>query len=745
MNSPSDLQDQSRKKVQQDPNLLSDAHEIPAADGGDFAPANQTSTRGGRSDGATRQRQILRMQQNGGNQMVLRAVQAAGEEPAGEQKSQELLGQARSSEGHSLPGDLKAKFEASLGANLNQVRVHTGEQSAEAARSINAQAYTEGTDIHFERGQYAPATRKGEQLLAHEVAHTVQQSQSTNTSGAIELTAPDHWSEHQANQAAAQMTRGAPAAVSPFGGVGRMIMRALNPNDLKKLADETEKEDKDTNMAYSQGVNGAVLAATNVGDIKGAEAEISKIKDAEPKMIEATGTLMSGVDPGKLADNQAAQSILGEYLADAGIQTTAMSNFQQQYQRLMMDYDRLNAMVSLIGVSGQGTGSSVAEDLVKTQHLTDADRKKISGDTTDPDKPASSVLSDKKSSLREWQSKMTSASGDMGKNEMGMTKASLDLQAKVNDIAAGLIPRKEPEAATALTDLKAKLEKIKGYAKTMTGWATKALGGYLGTAAGAAAEGVLTGMDLDLTKGKEKDYGEKAKKMAEDKAPELANDFVGWVATLPWQGDLNLAQAKAKAALEDQTFQAIQQKLNELEGLKKAVAIATETYLKTAVQLQHAKVMYKRIMVEIGQVADRSGGGKGHKWQTLATFLGEVEAYLAQSRATIDVGHEEQATANLAAGQRKKLILGTGKDEVRWWSAVKEKYVSNDNEHWVTYKHLVSLPTGAKAKSAQGGGDGDTGANITIEDELKRLDAHRDWLTDMRDRLSKEFSGLEAD
>ena len=698
-----------------------------------------------RSDGATKQRHILRLQRVGGNRMVQRALESHQVEQGSDEKSREMLEHAKALSGQPLPPDLKAKFEDSLGADLNNVRVHTGHESIEAARLINGRAYTEGADIHFERGQYAPDTHEGENMLAHEVTHTLQQASGENASEKIDITTPDHWSEQEAHRAASRMTQGAPAAVSPFSGVGRMIMRETNPADLKKAADAAEKEDKTTDMAFSSGVNAAVLTATNIGDEKAAEAEMQKIKDAEPKLVEATGAWLSGVDSGKLADNKSALSILGEYAAQGGIQTTAMSNFQQQYQRLMMDYDRLNAMVSLIGVSGEGTGGTVAEALVNTQHLTDADRKRISGDTNDPDKPASSVLSDKKSSMRDWQDKMNSASQDMGTNEKEMTGKSLDFQAKVNDIAAGLTPRKEPEAATALKELNDKLEKIKGYAKTMTGWATKALGGYLGTAAGGAVEGALGAMDVSMLQGKEKDYGEKAKKSVEDKAPELANDFVGWVVTLPWKGDLNLAQAKAKAALEDQTYQATQQKLNELEGRRKDVEIATSNYLKTATQLQHSKVMVRRVMIEIGQVADKSGGGKGHKWQTLATFLGEVEAYLAQSRATIGVGNEEKETADLAASQRKNIALGTGKDEVHWWTAVLEKNVSNDNEHWVVYKHLVSLPAGAKAKSAQGGGSGDYGANAIIYDELQRLETHSKWLTDMRDRLSKEFSGLEVE
>ncbi|MFZ1218002.1 MAG: DUF4157 domain-containing protein [Chthoniobacterales bacterium] len=64
------------------------------------------------------------------------------------------------------------------GFNFAKVRVHTGEQAAEAARSLNARAFTIGNDIVFGAAEYAPQTEAGRFLLAHELAHTLQQSES---------------------------------------------------------------------------------------------------------------------------------------------------------------------------------------------------------------------------------------------------------------------------------------------------------------------------------------------------------------------------------------------------------------------------------------------------------------------------------------------------------------------------------------------------------------------------------------
>jgi hypothetical protein len=70
----------------------------------------------------------------------------------------------------------RAYFELRLGHNLSQVRVHHDSVADASAHAVNALAYTVGEDIVFRGGQYAPHTRSGQHLLAHELTHVVQQS-----------------------------------------------------------------------------------------------------------------------------------------------------------------------------------------------------------------------------------------------------------------------------------------------------------------------------------------------------------------------------------------------------------------------------------------------------------------------------------------------------------------------------------------------------------------------------------------
>lgn len=118
----------------------------------------------------------------------------------------------------SLPDNLRTRFESSLGTELSGVRVHTGSASASAAESIGAKAYTTGQDIHFGPGQYDPSSEDGQRLLAHEVAHTVQQGNSrTQPQPKLEVSGPADAHEHEADRAADAMISGMPASVSPSG------------------------------------------------------------------------------------------------------------------------------------------------------------------------------------------------------------------------------------------------------------------------------------------------------------------------------------------------------------------------------------------------------------------------------------------------------------------------------------------------------------------------------------------------
>ena len=74
-------------------------------------------------------------------------------------------------------------MEPRFGRDLSDVRVHTDSSAAQSAEVLNASAYTLGHDVYFGAGKYSPDSREGQRLLAHEITHTVQQSQGAMPAG----------------------------------------------------------------------------------------------------------------------------------------------------------------------------------------------------------------------------------------------------------------------------------------------------------------------------------------------------------------------------------------------------------------------------------------------------------------------------------------------------------------------------------------------------------------------------------
>ncbi len=81
----------------------------------------------------------------------------------------------RPAAGGPLDPPTRSFFEERLGTGLGDVRVHTGERAAASAQALGARAYAVGRDVVFGAGEYRPATPSGARLLAHELAHVVQQ------------------------------------------------------------------------------------------------------------------------------------------------------------------------------------------------------------------------------------------------------------------------------------------------------------------------------------------------------------------------------------------------------------------------------------------------------------------------------------------------------------------------------------------------------------------------------------------
>ena len=77
--------------------------------------------------------------------------------------------------GEPLPDSERAFFEPRFGHDFAQVRMHTNDSAARAAKAIHARAFTYGNHVFFGAGDYSPNTATGRHLIAHELTHVVQQ------------------------------------------------------------------------------------------------------------------------------------------------------------------------------------------------------------------------------------------------------------------------------------------------------------------------------------------------------------------------------------------------------------------------------------------------------------------------------------------------------------------------------------------------------------------------------------------
>lgn len=121
-------------------------------------------------------------------------------QPAGRSAPAEappVVQQVLRSSGQPLAADARVLMEQGFGRDFSQVRVHTDALAAQSAHAVNALAYTVGRHIVFGTGQYAPELPAGRRLLAHELAHVVQQS---GLNQAIQRQAEDELSPEDAEK-----------------------------------------------------------------------------------------------------------------------------------------------------------------------------------------------------------------------------------------------------------------------------------------------------------------------------------------------------------------------------------------------------------------------------------------------------------------------------------------------------------------------------------------------------------------
>ena len=153
-----------------------------------------------------------------------RQADGAGQPSANDGQSGPSMAQrigAASAAGEPLDRGLRRRLETGLDTQLPPVRIHRGGEADHLARSLNAVAFTTGSDVFFRSGAYSPDSAAGYRLLAHEAAHTVQQAAGpvagTPARGGVSISDPTDSFERAAERAAESATD-PEASAKPMAG-----------------------------------------------------------------------------------------------------------------------------------------------------------------------------------------------------------------------------------------------------------------------------------------------------------------------------------------------------------------------------------------------------------------------------------------------------------------------------------------------------------------------------------------------
>lgn len=191
--------------------------------------------------------------------------------------------------GQPLPDSTRAFFEPRFGYDFSNVRIHTDSQASEAARQLNAQAFTLRQDVFFNAGRYEPQTSQGRWLLAHELTHTIQQNPGASLVAKRKIVQPQ-----------------------PEGGTGHprlrlqkngaiAISQSSNPTIQQKASDSKAPASPAQDPAFQSVVKKAKAAAKQQkhhesAKSKAAQAQTAAVPPANDRTSQAAGKQVQQMD-----------------------------------------------------------------------------------------------------------------------------------------------------------------------------------------------------------------------------------------------------------------------------------------------------------------------------------------------------------------------------------------------------------------------------------------------------------------
>ncbi len=193
---------------------------------------------------------VLRLQKQVGNRAVQRLLtqrQGGADGFDLDDDTASRINQARGS-GQALDSTVQKQMSESMGYDFSNVRVHTSTEADELNQQLSAKAFTTGSDIFFKQGEYNPGSSSGQELLAHELTHVVQQGTGRvgGSGGGMTVRPAGDAFEQEADALAKQAVNpGSDSAPQTMGGIQRQQEEEeIQTKALQRQEDEEELQMK---------------------------------------------------------------------------------------------------------------------------------------------------------------------------------------------------------------------------------------------------------------------------------------------------------------------------------------------------------------------------------------------------------------------------------------------------------------------------------------------------------------------
>jgi hypothetical protein len=253
--------------------------------------------------------------------------------------------------GRPLDPRTRSFMESRFGYDFRGVRIFHDDAAASSARAVSANAYTVGEKIVFNRGRYAPDSNSGRRLLAHELAHVVQQSR-----GGAPPAAGDPALEGEAGRISGQVdSPGSTLGVRQSSGVGiardpapagQTLIEVKFPDGVKQLTQEQFAEQKrralsklrsDLNLTIGLADNGRQSQESMLAEYQGGVESLWDVVKKPKALIGIAADMKAGVTPPYIgawanakhaAENGTAACDQGDLATAARFLRTADSDFR---------------------------------------------------------------------------------------------------------------------------------------------------------------------------------------------------------------------------------------------------------------------------------------------------------------------------------------------------------------------------------------------------------------------------------